>query len=765
LFILNCIVQVSEDFVAQTVVKRPLWIRITAYGFAAVLFSAVAIGGSAWYRQSASMADTVAREASADLALVETDMAAQRKTASAIALALAGEPDMGGLIASNARADIIARYAGAMPSIIKESGISLVTVTNANGEAVARIHTPDKFGDDLKGRRKTIVQALQSGTLVAGIEPGRTAVSMFASAPVKKDGVVVGVVDAGTSLTNDYFSSVAKRIGGDIAVYIEADGKLVKQASTFEGDMLPEETLRAALAGQTVQTNLTIADKHYLVDVRPLTNFSGATIGVLQIASDVTAVVDQAAEALWVTVIGTVVVSVLSLLGFLIFARSLASAIGGITTTMTRLAKGDLDADIDGSERPDEVGAMARAVQVFKDNAIKTRELEEQADRQRSQSEDERLRTAEAERARAAAMAQATNGLASGLKHLAEGDLSFHISETFHHDFESLRTDFNQAVEQLRTTLSSVSQATASIDSGSREISQSADDLSRRTEQQAASLEETAAALDEITVNVSNSSKRADEARAVAMQANESARRSGTVVGDAVSAMSKIEQSSGQISNIIGVIDEIAFQTNLLALNAGVEAARAGEAGRGFAVVAQEVRELAQRSAKAAKEIKDLIRNSSGEVQSGVQLVQQTGEALRTIEAYIVTINQHMDSIATSSREQSVGLGEVNTAVNQMDQVTQQNAAMVEEANAAGATLAMEAARLKELVGQFQFSSAPKSPMRAHPAQVAPAARAAPAAPSPAQPRKMAKTISKAVSGRSSAAAAVQHSSDSWEEF
>ncbi|RWX74343.1 methyl-accepting chemotaxis protein, partial [Neorhizobium lilium] len=194
-------------------------------------------------------------------------------------------------------------------------------------------------------------------------------------------------------------------------------------------------------------------------------------------------------------------------------------------------------------------------------------------------------------------------------------------------------------------------------------------------------------------------------ARAVAIQANESARHSGQVVASAVGAMGKIEQSSSQISNIIGVIDDIAFQTNLLALNAGVEAARAGEAGKGFAVVAQEVRELAQRSAKAAKEIKELIRNSSVEVGSGVKLVSETGEALKTIEAYIVTINQHMDAIATSAREQSVGLSEVNTAVNQMDQVTQQNAAMVEEANAAGATLANEAARLRSLISGFQLGA------------------------------------------------------------
>ena len=297
--------------------------------------------------------------------------------------------------------------------------------------------------------------------------------------------------------------------------------------------------------------------------------------------------------------------------------------------------------------------------------------------------------------------------LAEALAQLAQGNLTHRITAEFPAKTAGLRSDFNETAAKLQETLNAVSVAASGILSGSSEISTSSDDLSRRTEQQAASLEETAAALDQITVNVANSSKRTEEARSVAVQANTSAAQSGKVVANAVDAMHKIEQSSNEISSIIGVIDEIAFQTNLLALNAGVEAARAGEAGKGFAVVAQEVRELAQRSAKAAKEIKDLIRNSSAEVQSGVRLVSETGEALKTIESYIVTINQHMDSIATSAREQSVGLAEVNTAVNQMDQVTQQNAAMVEESNAASATLAEEAGRLNQLISQFTLD-APK---------------------------------------------------------
>ena len=290
------------------------------------------------------------------------------------------------------------------------------------------------------------------------------------------------------------------------------------------------------------------------------------------------------------------------------------------------------------------------------------------------------------------------------LSKLAQGDLDFSLDRAFAKDFEGLRENLNGAVQQLGDTLAAVSQSTSLIDAGAREISGAASDLSRRTEQQAAALEETAAALDEITVNVGNASRRAEEARQAAELANSSAQRSGQVVAEAVTAMARIQQSSSQISNIIGVIDDIAFQTTLLALNAGVEAARAGDAGKGFAVVAQEVRELAQRSAKAAKEIKELIHSSSEEVTTGVSLVNQTGQALETIQGNIGVVNDHMQAIAVSAREQSTGLGEVNAAVNQMDQVTQQNAAMVEETTAASTALAGEAEKLRQMIARFQLA-------------------------------------------------------------
>lgn len=295
----------------------------------------------------------------------------------------------------------------------------------------------------------------------------------------------------------------------------------------------------------------------------------------------------------------------------------------------------------------------------------------------------------------------AVTQIADALQKLASGDLDCKIASTFSGTFEPMRSNFNETVDQLSSALGAVSRSASVIEMGAKEIAQASNDLSRRTEQQAAALEETAAALDEITVNVANASKRADEARSATEDASRSARHSAQVVTQAIGAMDKIEQSSKEISNIISVIDEIAFQTNLLALNAGVEAARAGEAGKGFAVVAQEVRELAQRSAKAAKEINQLIKSSSDEVKTGVKLVADTGVALEGIQNNVASVNEHMTAIAGAAKEQAIGLSEVNSAVNQLDQVTQQNAAMVEESTAASNALLNETEGLRQSLSRF----------------------------------------------------------------
>ncbi|MCF1449836.1 PAS domain S-box protein [Agrobacterium vitis] len=345
------------------------------------------------------------------------------------------------------------------------------------------------------------------------------------------------------------------------------------------------------------------------------------------------------------------------------------------------------------------------------------------------------------------------DALAGCLTNFANGDLSQKIEKPFIASLERLRTDFNAASDKLKRAMTTVADNAKAIASGSSEIRTAANELAKRTEQQAASVEETAAALEEITTTVKDSSRRAEEAGKLVGRTREHAEHSGQVVRDAIGAMDQIETSSREISNIIGVIDEIAFQTNLLALNAGVEAARAGEAGKGFAVVAQEVRELAQRSAKAAKEIKTLITASGGHVKNGVSLVTKAGSALQEIATQVHDINSNVVAIVEASREQSTALGEINQAVNAVDQGTQQNAAMVEEQTAASHGLAQEAAALFELLEQFKFDDAPRSaasPRAPAPPALSPVVRAKPVAVRPA--------------GRQGSAALATKEAD-WEEF
>ncbi|WP_137135530.1 PAS domain-containing methyl-accepting chemotaxis protein [Rhizobium sp. FKY42] len=347
--------------------------------------------------------------------------------------------------------------------------------------------------------------------------------------------------------------------------------------------------------------------------------------------------------------------------------------------------------------------------------------------------------------------------LAGALKAMSAGDMTQELTTRFVPALETLRIDFNQTSSKLRATLQTIAQNASAISAASQEIQSASNDLSKRTEQQAASVEETAAALEEITTTVADSSQRAQDAGQLVRRTKEHAENSGHIVSQAVEAMGKIEQSAGEIGNIIGVIDEIAFQTNLLALNAGVEAARAGEAGKGFAVVAQEVRELAQRSATAAKEIKALINTSNDYVKNGVNLVGNTGKALQEIVSQVVQVDGNVGAIVEASREQATGLKEINVAVNTMDQGTQQNAAMVEQTSAASHALAREAEQLFALLSQFKVGGEPMA--RRTGSSIAPAAAISrTVAPPPV--KKMTAKIAHAFHGN----AAVK-SGENWEEF
>ncbi|MBY9062146.1 methyl-accepting chemotaxis protein [Sphingomonas yunnanensis] len=348
---------------------------------------------------------------------------------------------------------------------------------------------------------------------------------------------------------------------------------------------------------------------------------------------------------------------------------------------MEGLAQGDFTSAIRHTEHRDCVGRMTKAMDVFRRNGVALAEA-------------------------AAAQRVVVTSLGAGLQRLAANDLTYRIETAFYADYDRLRLDYNRAVEAMSDVLGAVTAASQGIDNGAADIRSASDELSQRTEQQAASLEETAAAMEQITSTVRETAEGADRAHRAVTGAREEAEQSGGVVRRAVDAMGGIERASNEISEIISVIDGIAFQTNLLALNAGVEAARAGDAGKGFAVVASEVRALAQRSADAARDVKAKITASTEQVDAGVGLVSATGSALERIIARIGEISTLVATIANSAKHQATGLQQINTAVSEMDGVTQQNAAMVEEATAAARSLADEATQVAAQVARFRLSSA-----------------------------------------------------------
>lgn len=387
-----------------------------------------------------------------------------------------------------------------------------------------------------------------------------------------------------------------------------------------------------------------------------------------------------------------------------IIGRLISAAVSRMATTMEQIARGNDDVMIEGTEYRHELGAMARSLLVFQDTGRGKVAAELAAEKTRLAAENERLLQEGEKAEEAVKMAYAFEQMSLGLNALSRGDLTIRVGKVDER-YEQIRDHFNTSVSSLEETIGTVAIAVSTIRSGLEEISSASNDLARRTEQQAASLEETVAALGDVSRRVNGTAEGAGLAQQTVAAARNNATKGGEIVARAVQAMTAIQDSSTEIGNIIGVIDEIAFQTNLLALNAGIEAARAGEAGKGFAVVAQEVRELAQRSASAAKEIKTLISTSSVQVQTGVDLVSATGSSLNDIVEQVVRMSLTITEIAESAREQATSLKEVTGAADQMDKVTQQNAAMVEETTAAAQNLTQETENLATMMGRFRTSN------------------------------------------------------------
>ncbi len=408
-------------------------------------------------------------------------------------------------------------------------------------------------------------------------------------------------------------------------------------------------------------------------------------------------------EMIWEAVLigGTVVA--LGLVAAFFIINGITKPLTAIHDSLEEVANENVSIAIPHTDMGNEVGMMAKATQALQE---KVRERHAMARRQEEQSREldaERNQNAEMQQAEAAQQARVVSTIGAALEELARGDLTVRCGE-LGPKYAALRDNFNDALTHLEAAMAKVNAKGVDISGSKEEIRRASNELSQRTERQAANLEETSAALDELTVAVRQTAEGAHEAAKRVSSVSTEASRSDAVVAQAIGAMSGIEQSSAEITKIIGVIDEIAFQTNLLALNAGVEAARAGESGKGFAVVAQEVRELAQRSAAAAKEIKEQISKSSSQVENGVQLVGEAGEALKRISDQIKAASDIVTKIAHSASEQDTTLRSISSAMNQLDAATQHNAAMAEETTASAEALANDTEELLNLIRGFRVS-------------------------------------------------------------
>jgi len=478
------------------------------------------------------------------------------------------------------------------------------------------------------------------------------------------------------------------------ALLTESGAAAKKFWSEFEDTLVPAVEHRDADAVRASYARLTAlyADHRRKIDAL----VSAATAFQAKLAESSNAALSTAIA--WLVGIG-LMVSGLLIAGIWYVVRRALTPLAATADAMQRMAGGDFDAVVPGAGRHDEIGTMAAAFEVFRGAS-------------RAQAESEaKQRTVVEELARA-------------MDALAAGDMTYRIETPLAPEYESLRTGFNNSIEGLGEILTSVSDTASSVHSGASEIRAASDDLALRTEQQAASLEETAAAMNQVTAMVRDTAKGAADVNRSIEEAHREASDGGAVVKRAVSAMGAIEKSANEITQIINVIDGIAFQTNLLALNAGVEAARAGDAGKGFAVVANEVRALAQRSADAAKDIKALITTSAEQVSAGVSLVGETGTLLDRMVTRVGDISAMITTIADSAETQATNLQQVNGAVGEMDKMTQQNAAMVEESTAAARSLASEAEALADIVARFKLGGEAQARRAVAPTRLTPRRKA-----------------------------------------
>ena len=523
----------------------------------------------------------------------------------------------------------------------------------------------------------------------------------------------------GNTLINGNFAAVdkVKTLVGSTATVFMGDLRIATNVQKPDGTRAVGTKLAAGPAYDAVLKDRTrysgtadILGTPYFTIYEPIVQPSdNRVIGVLYVGIKQSDYLGFIADMIQRNVIAGLVIALAGGLLLWWFVRRMIRPLQSLQDATRKLAAGDLDAELPAIKATDEIGQMREAVAVLREASRERARLEQEGEAQRAASEEQRRLTDGERHAASRHQAQQTQEvsdvvqlLAAGLSDLSQGDLTCRIVEPVPERYRQLVTDFNETVSRLSTTVRTIQATASDVGTASREISTGAEDLSKRTEEQASSLEETAATTEELAASVKASAHASREAASVAEEALAAASSGGAIAGEAVQAMARIEAASSKISDIIRVIDDIAFQTNLLALNAAVEAARAGDAGKGFAVVASEVRTLAQRSGEAAKDISTLISSSNSEVMDGVKLVRRAGEQLDQIQAASRKVAATIQEISTAAGEQANGIEEMSQAVAHLDEMTQQNAALSEQSAASANALSDRIGQLNALVETFR---------------------------------------------------------------
>ncbi len=541
-----------------------------------------------------------------------------------------------------------------------------------------------------------------------------------------------------------------------VVAFDAASAEIVAYAVPGFDDGASDSTMETLLRAAPVDTAVQRVGAHVVMVTPAGVDKTGAPLGYVGLVWD-TGKVEAIRSSLGFQTLLAQSATALALMLVIVLAVGglIARPLRAITARVQSLAGGDLESPIAYRDRGDEIGVIARSLDGFRTSALERIAAERQIEAERAAMEAQRQENDTTRAAAAKLQAAVVRLIGAALSRVADGDLTSRLKVDFPKEYQKLKEDFNLAMDRLQDAMRGIVETGGQVETGTAEILRAADELARRTEQQAVSVEQTVAAVDEITKSVTRTAEGAAEAREAVATVAADAGQSQAIVGQAIAAMNGIERSSVEVTKIIGVIDEIAFQTNLLALNAGVEAARAGEAGRGFVVVAQEVRTLAQRSAEAAREIKELITTSAGQVKNGSRLVAQSGETIGRINDSMTNISSIIAAIARSAGEQAMGLKGINGAMASIDTATQRNAAMAEQFTAASHTLAQESETLAALIAHFRTEAEPAFDQRANGGGrrlLAPEN----ANRSPRMPRASAPT---------SAALAYDDAADAWQEF